>query len=60
MIVKYKSVSDHIPADIDDEPLFGPNSEITIVLIGTSRTMTFTDNLDSNPQRRVLEIKVFS
>ena len=57
LITRYKSETDHIPPHRDDGPLVEPDSEIITVSIGASRVMTFTDNLDSNPESLILENK---
>ena len=55
LITRYRSGDNHIPMHRDDEPIIDPDSHILTVSFGSSRTMTFKNNDDSQTETLNLE-----
>ena len=55
LITRYSSGTSHIPMHRDDEAVIDPESHILTVSLGASRTMTFTNNDESQVETLCLE-----
>ena len=55
LVTRYSSGGSHIPMHRDDEAVIDPESHILTVSLGASRTMTFTNNDESQVETLCLE-----